>query len=163
MENSLQIKHCLQHIHHISRQYQFSPNKGGYIPAPPYPGYPGGVNGLAMHTDTMAFAEPPQGAMQSVKPAKNSLGHFADEEDRCSIDEAPIYSPSMGNLSQYSNTPVSKTRAPTVRTTPSKEPALKKSKSGFSLFSRGAFGRNKENKPLKTSMLGSNQVKPKCI
>ena len=128
------------------KQYQYSPSKGGYIPAPPFPGYPGGVNGLRMHTTTSAFATPPN----DIALPATSKGHALDMDEGCSLDEAPIFSPSMGDLSQYSNTPAGKTQAALAHT-PTKVPTLKKSKSGLGLLSRASMGRRDENQPLKES------------
>jgi hypothetical protein len=127
-------------------QYHFSGNEG-YLPSGPVLGYPGGINPLRMHTSVTAFATAPQATpiastAQATRPSS--------DVDNCSLDEAPIFSPSMGNLSQYSNTPAAKTTS-TPATTPTRPPLLKKSKSGLGLSGRSTLARGDENQPLKKS------------
>lgn len=157
----------------------FSNAKNGYVASDPIPGYPGGVNPLRMHPpDTMAAdsstqtrtarREPPapdrparplatyfSGPSTGSQPQYPAYLDSDESSDSGSLEGAPIYSPSMGDLSQYSReTPRSvsfstagkgriadaatPTREPTKSSTPARGLAwpLKKSKSGVGLFSR---------------------------
>lgn len=148
----------------------FSDEKNSYVPSAPVVGYPRGVKPLRMHPpDTMAI--PPSlpsrplranASSSDVPPSfprgQNLLQSAESEEDNdtTSLEDAPIYSPSLGDLSQYArDTPPSTKRArpesrkakfvektPT-RTGPKDSDAvegmrgfLKKSRSGVGLFTR---------------------------
>ncbi|OAL37192.1 hypothetical protein AYO20_03368 [Fonsecaea nubica] len=93
----------------------FSAEKNGYVPAAPIAGYPRGVNPLRMHPPG-AMAVAPSVLDQASQAL--SLDHNApltfprrhtptpNSEDRegsdtTSLEDAPIYSPSLGDLSQY--------------------------------------------------------------
>ena len=73
--------------------------------------YPRGVNPLRMHPNVMAFASPPannQGEGKSQSATHNTCqipaadSNEDDDDIMEDLEDAPIYSPSMGDLSQYS-------------------------------------------------------------
>ncbi|KAK5327757.1 hypothetical protein LTR93_003143 [Exophiala xenobiotica] len=156
----------------------FSTEANAYVPTIPASGYPRGVNPLRMHPPDM-FASPPSltGTNGSPAPPQRQIptpsGQSDDDDDLLSLEDAPIYSPSLGDLSTYArDTPrsdryneagLSRARAvdatPTRAGTPEKKTLkeqggklLKKSKSG--LFSRSkssktmAMPRNQTLSPL---------------
>ncbi|KIW46294.1 uncharacterized protein PV06_01974 [Exophiala oligosperma] len=145
----------------------FSTEANKYVDAKPPAGYPRGVNPLGMHPpDT--FASAPSGGRPEIsasvdaaaspppRQTPNPSTQIDDDDDLASLQDAPIYSPSLGDLSQYArDTPPSHRRShpetspptyfeptPTrVGMLPAREPSterqgrlLKKSRSG--LFSR---------------------------
>ena len=110
---------------------------------------------MRMHPHVTAFARPPQQQRTLVTPLHNnrSIMQDDDEHDRDSdnIERAILYSPSTGNLSEYSRSPPSGAQdAPTVAReereppdTPTRKPLHKASgsmlkKSVSTLFSRSA-------------------------
>lgn len=160
----------------------FSTERNAYIPSQPVAGYPRGVNPLRMHPpDTMAsdpsLPHQPQQAwprsenMSSTVP-RNPLpsGHGDEEDDTVSLDDAPIYSPSLGDLSQYSrDTPPPSTgqrrtevpRPMAVYVTPTRNgltdnKGLDEKRGGLLKKSRSSlFGRSRLTKPTEPS---SNMV-----
>jgi hypothetical protein len=149
----------------------FSNEKNGYVASAPVPGYPHGVNPLRMHPPTTMAIPPAEiGLSSSFKPAEcptpsmppppnpTTPGPDGDSDsDSTSLEDAPIYSPSLGDLSQYArgatprsvNFTVARTsQASAPVPTPTRSPiksrisakgqfaGLKKSRSGISLFSR---------------------------
>jgi hypothetical protein len=154
----------------------FSNEKNGYVASASVSGNPKSVNPLKMHPpDTMAVPMPiairPMSIMRadSGTPQSGSRPQAAapaaeidTDSDSISLEDAPIYSPSLGDLSQYArDTPRSVNVAPSetgkaqvVIPTPTRSPiknrsapkgqsgVLKKSKSGVSLFSRSKSGNN---------------------
>lgn len=162
----------------------FSTEANAYVPAIPASGYPRGVNPLRMHPPDM-FASPPSLTRPSPQTGTNGSPpppqretptpsvQSDDDDDLLSLEDAPIYSPSLGDLSTYArDTPRSDRRneaglsrarivdaTPTRAGTPEKRTSkeqgsklLKKSRSG--LFSRSkssktiAMPRNKTLSPL---------------
>ncbi len=157
----------------------FSTEKNAYIPAKPAPGYPRGVNPLRMHPpDTFASPPSPGSGPQPSNPTSgNSLVASShqqvqdpsrpseDDNESVSLEDAPIYSPSLGDLSQYArDTPRSTRpshhetpRSNAMEATPTR-PAmknsganeghrglLKKSRSGVGLFSRAKASKGTSN------------------
>ena len=151
-------------------QMVFSNGKNGYVASAPVRDYPGGVNPLMMHPpNTMAV--PPSAPDRStsimpgdkdspwVEPQQQATAPTTDidtDSESISLEDAPIYSPSLGDLSQYArDTPRSVNPALSepnkghiMISTPTRSPIkdhgqakgqrgiLKKSRSGVSLFSR---------------------------
>lgn len=174
------------HSSHRPHPMVFSNVKNGYVASNPIPGYPGGVNPLRMHPpDTMAIdpsiqsrtprREPPVpnrparplatyfgGPSTGSQPQSPTSLDGDESSDSGSLEGAPIYSPSLGDLSQYSReTPKSVSFSPAGKgriadaATPTREPIksnapvrggpvwpLKKSKSGVGLFSRSKNDNN---------------------
>ncbi|KIX91904.1 uncharacterized protein Z520_12393 [Fonsecaea multimorphosa CBS 102226] len=158
----------------------FSAEKNGYVPAAPRAGCPRGVNPLRMHPPGAMAVAPsvPYRAVQALPVDRDALvdlprGRTAtpNSEDRegsdtTSLEDAPIYSPSLGDLSQYARDTPRSTRAvptgssrdqkentPSARSPVKKDLAvkghvgpLKKSRSGVGLFSR-----SKAEKPSTTA------------
>ena len=153
----------------------FSNEKNDYVAAAPAPSYPGGVNPLRMHPpDTMASRPsvpdrsssaktpgggPPPANFEAQGPAASA--DVDTDSETTSLEDAPIYSPSLGDLSQYArDTPRSAASVSaelridqTMNPTPTRSPAknriptkkqglLKKSRSGISLFSRSKADSN---------------------
>ncbi|OQV08843.1 hypothetical protein CLAIMM_13058, partial [Cladophialophora immunda] len=148
----------------------FSAEKNGYVPAAPIAGYPRGVNPLRMHPPAAMAVAPsvPYRAAQALPvdqdaPSNLPRRHTAtpNSEDRegsdtASLEDAPIYSPSLGDLSQYArDTPRSTKAVPTASSRDQHESSasprspvkkdltikaqagpLKKSRSGVGLFSK---------------------------
>ena len=125
-------------------QLQFSSDKG-YTLAAPRLNYPGGINPLRMHTNVMAMAC--QKTEKQSREGKAAEGHLQESQSVHSkgwsevqrapahdadIEAAPIYSPSMGELSQYARTSAT-ARTNTPESTPTKPEAnkLNKRKSGM--------------------------------
>jgi hypothetical protein len=94
----------------------FSNEKNGYVVSQPVAGYPRGVNPLRMHPpDTMAVPSPhvdrstlPSPPVRSESPAfaprqtTTPTAELDEDLDTGSLEDAPIYSPSLGDLSQAS-------------------------------------------------------------
>ncbi|KAK4949806.1 hypothetical protein LTR10_011648 [Elasticomyces elasticus] len=157
----------------------FSTEQNAYVPSKPVPGYPRGVNPLRMHPpDTFASppslphqplaARPRSDNIDSVVPQAerpSSSKNDQEEDDTVSLEDAPIYSPSLGDLSQYSrDTPPStgqrRTNAPrpkAVYVTPTRDGLIDNKtpgdqRGGLLKKSRSAlFGRSRVPKPLETS------------
>ncbi|KAL6242050.1 hypothetical protein RBB50_010962 [Rhinocladiella similis] len=103
----------------------FSTEANKYVDAKPLAGCPRGVNPLRMHPPD-AFASPPQAGRPAISvsagadpsassppqrqtPKPNTPSD--EEDDLASLEDAPIYSPSLGDLSQYArDTPPSHRR-----------------------------------------------------
>lgn len=181
----------------------FSNEKNGYVPSAPVRGYPGGVNPLRMHPpDTMAVLPSVPDRSTSVVPGGSDVPQSESkpraaapttdididtDSESVSLEDAPIYSPSLGDLSQYARdtprsvNPVSDAgKGHIMISTPTHSPVkdrgqakglpgiLKKSKSGVSLFSRSKADQspNMSSGPLnqrdtnqKISNNGGNTVK----
>ncbi|KAJ9607546.1 hypothetical protein H2200_007624 [Cladophialophora chaetospira] len=154
----------------------FSNEMNGYVASKPVSGYPRGVNPLRMHPpDTMAFQPCDSDRTASVLPVDKGTpqngsrpqtiapaAEIDTDSDSVSLEDAPIYSPSLGDLSQYArDTPRSANvtfsensnrQAPVP--TPTRSPiknrvqakgaggVLKKSRSGVSLFGRSKQDRD---------------------
>ncbi|EXJ71592.1 uncharacterized protein A1O5_05400 [Cladophialophora psammophila CBS 110553] len=148
----------------------FSAEKNAYVPAAPVAGYPRGVNPLRMHPPG-AMAVAPSGPYQAAQalpvdrdalfnsPRRHTTTPNSEDRegsDTGSLDDAPIYSPSLGDLSQYARDTPRSTNAvpngasrdqienaapipsPVKNDLPAKGQSgpLKKSRSGLGLFSR---------------------------
>lgn len=148
----------------------FSKEKNKYVPAKPVAGSPRGINPFRMHPPD-AMASPPSLSYQPVPAGPTASNvpsdspqrqettaseHGEENDDLASLENAPIYSPSLGDLSQYArDTPQStrdgrpeSARAKAVEATPTRNAItdkktlyghrglLRKSKSGVGLFSR---------------------------
>ena len=178
----------------------FSSEKNGYIASTPIPGYLRGINPLRMHPPhTMAVppSEPDRSASampgNSHTPPNRSKPRTVvppvevdTDSEAGSLDDAPIYSPSLGDLSQYSRDTPRSTAPPlsepskgqAMNPTPTRSPMkkriltkgqsrpLKKSKSGISLFSRSkadsassSEGRRVLNQRDANQKIGSNGEK----
>ena len=92
----------------------FVPSLGKIVPKPQdiNSKYPRGVNPLRMHPEVMAFASPPaieQGEGKSLSAVHETYqippadSNEDDDDMMDELEDVPIYSPSMGDLSQYSN------------------------------------------------------------
>ena len=147
----------------------FLDRKNGYVTSEPVAGSPRGVNPLRMHPpDTMATAPAPSSRQAQYEPFSGGAPptprrqpttptvDIGEDSDSASLEDAPIYSPSLGDLSQYAkDTPRSADTAPSETTkvqaanaTPTRSPmksssprkgipgVLRKSKSGGGLFHR---------------------------
>lgn len=143
------------------RATQLQHTSGGYILARPYPKYPGGVNPLRMHTNVMTMAgqqlDEQDGASEV---AEGNLPQNNETETSSALDTdlegAPIFSPSMGELSQYARTPpAAKTETPAL--TPSKPAAnrLSKRKSGTENDDGGKKDENRSPKMKKSKSFSS--------
>ncbi|KAK5051371.1 hypothetical protein LTR84_003023 [Exophiala bonariae] len=135
----------------------YSTTRNAYIPSNPVAGYPRGVHPLRMHPpDTKPMSIMKQPRVET--PSQESV----DGSGSISLEDAPIYSPSLGDLSQYArDTPPSikhtrpeQRKAVVIDTTPTrvlmkeKRPgstlggSLRKSSSALSLFSKSRSGRS---------------------
>ncbi|KAI1616122.1 hypothetical protein EDD36DRAFT_492662 [Exophiala viscosa] len=155
----------------------FSTEQNAYVAAKPVPGYPRGVNPLRMHPpDTMASPPPPPHQENHEGPGTSNISssqqrpppskHGEEEDDSISLDDAPIYSPSLGDLSQYSrDTPPPSTgqrrtvapRPKAVYVTPTRNGVMDikssdEQRAGLLKKSRSAlFGRSRTTKPTEIS------------
>ncbi|KIV88682.1 hypothetical protein PV10_08342 [Exophiala mesophila] len=136
----------------VPRPQIFSVDHNAYISSDPIQHYPRGVNPLRMH--------PPESGQPAASPlpqrADTPSQLSEDGADSITLEDAPIYSPSLGDLSQYSrDTPRSHkkpasltkkrrevtggdtpTRQVHARSKPPSRGELKKSGSGFGLFNK---------------------------
>ncbi|KEF53313.1 uncharacterized protein A1O9_10761, partial [Exophiala aquamarina CBS 119918] len=134
----------------------YSPEHNGYIPSKPVEGHPKGVHPLRMHP-------PSPKSTLAMKPQRaETPSQMSEDGSECiSLEDAPIYSPSLGDLSQYAretppsskNAKLQPRKAVAIDTTPTrvfvKEKkhnsslgvSLKKSSSALSLFSKGRLAR----------------------
>lgn len=124
-------------------QLRFSGQKKKYVPSVPDANSPSGVNPLRMHpevSNSVASSGP-------VTPATPIFPNEDDDRQSGSIDRAVIYSPSTGNLSEYSRTPSPKShpvppqeRAP--QDTPTRKPLHKASGSMLRKSMSTFFGKS---------------------
>ena len=135
----------------------YSKDNNGYIPSKPVEGHPRGVHPLRMHP-------PSPKSTSTIRPqrAQTPSQMSEDGSESISLEDAPIYSPSLGDLSQYARSTPPSTKnakklqartAVVINTTPTrvfvKEKkrgsslggSLKKSSSALSLFSKARSAR----------------------
>lgn len=136
---------------------KFDAIKNAYIPTEPVANYPRGVNPLRMHTNPMQFAVAPPGVVLPNPQTTNRYGIIEEDEDL--IEDAPIYSPSSGDLSQYNRFSPSPTvtTQEEVQETPTRMPGsrsymqrlgLKKSRSGLGLFAKKTAAAKEEKQKI---------------
>ena len=143
------------------RASQLQWSSGGYTLARPYPNYPGGVNPLRMHTNIMAMAGQQMGGQGGGHDVaeRNILDNNETETSSAhntDLEDAPIFSPSMGDLSQYSRTPpAAKTTTPAL--TPSKPATNRSSKreGGMEKVDAGKKDENRSPKVKKSKSFSS--------
>jgi hypothetical protein len=139
----------------------YSTEHNGYIPSKPVVGHPRGVHPLRMH--------PPDSlSVSTTKPQRAETPSQVSEDgsESISLEDAPIYSPSLGDLSQYAretppstkNTNSALRKAVVIDTTPTRvlvkekkqgsslSGSLKKSSSALSLFSKARTIRSGEKR-----------------
>lgn len=129
---------------------RFSSKKNRYLLAKPNHRSPDGVNPLEMHPDVTRFARPPSQVEIPLTPGQDLDCDSNDGEDGSdSIERAIIYSPSTGNLSEYSRqTPspsltdarLHKDRVP--QETPTRKPLHKRSGSVLKRSVSTFFGKS---------------------
>lgn len=148
----------------------YSTAKKAYIPSKPVEGHPKGVHPLRMHppdTKPMSIMKPPR----AETPSQRS----DDGSESISLEDAPIYSPSLGDLSQYArDTPPSiknarseQPKAVMIDTTPTRVVvrekkqssalggSLRKSSSALSLFGKGRSARSGDKGPKHESKVSA--------
>lgn len=134
----------------------YSTEHNGYIPSKPVEGHPKGVHPLRMHPPS------PKSTFSIKTQRAETPGQMSEDgSESISLEDAPIYSPSLGDLSQYARETPPSTRnakpqlrkAVVIDTTPTrvfvKEKkhgsslggSLKKSSSALSLFSKARSAR----------------------
>lgn len=160
----------------------FSDMRNAYVPSAPASGYPRGVNPLRMHPpDTMAIAPSlPYRPLRAGPSNTNTPPSFArrqvatpsresdDDDSLGSLEDAPIYSPSLGDLSQYARDTPPSTKSgrsqaqqtPGIGATPTRsilrESIPPEGQRGFLRKSRSGLGLFNRTRPDKTSMLASD-------
>lgn len=92
-------------------QLRFSGKKNRYVRGKPDLQSPHGVNPLRMHPEVNTLAFPPSERVYPSTPSHQAGRDSSDDDGSERIDCAIIYSPSTGNLSEYSR----KTSSPTVK------------------------------------------------
>lgn len=137
----------------------YSTEHNGYRPSRPVAGHPRGVHPLRMHPPDPVSAS-------TIKPQRAETPSQVSEDgsESISLEDAPIYSPSLGDLSQYAReTPPSTKnaklrKAVVIDTTPTRVfvkenkqgsslgGSLRKSSSALSLFSKARSVRSAEKR-----------------